>query len=498
MTRDNTLITDPNSLFAISRALRKQIVETDTNPQNRNNAIRDEKHVAYKSTGKDGYETFKYDILTNLEQLDNYILELETVLGKITSDEDALRLAQEVRKAKKEPATPKKRGPKPKAKGAEETKGSGRYRGGAMPVLPSDDTLIKTLVSLTKSSSISDTLKEIIKYYLLDLEAEISKYEGTAITKTQLINAVEDIYDKVVDEITAFNIEDLAGTNEELALDDIQNAVMKYLESLPDTPAPLAPEAEKSLKQRRGIPIITGREFIVSTLSKLNILLIKLIAEYNGKILVNYKKFLQSDLEEIALKVIDTQRRFRELKDYLKDFEKADKSINITKFLTTIDDNFKKFTALSSRSIANFVNPNIQLLPNFSQQLSGTFEDPKQPFNLYLETEKQKKDNLDTRIDKVVKEYMKNQQIYTDLRDETKELNEEYADNTQFINDLIANKTGVPLTKSEKNNYNRALKNISILEKQLKKNGNKMKTIEDKLEATKLTAEYAFFPRGVV
>jgi hypothetical protein len=488
MTRDNTLINDPNSLFAISRALRKQIVETDTNPQNRNNAIRDEKHIAYKSTGKDGYESFKYDILTNLEQLDNYFLELETVLGKITSDEDALRLEQEVRKAKKASTTPAKRGRPPKAKGAETT-GAGYYRGGVLPKLPIDETLIDSLTSLVKGNSISDDFRPLLNTYITQLNAEIKKYNSKTIEKSQLLTNVNDIFNSI-DTIS------LSGTPEENDLEEVNNVVIKYLGTLPDV-APDA-EQEKSLKQRRAIPIATGNEFVVSTLSKINILLIKLIAEYNGKILVNYKKFLQSDLEEIALKVIDSQRRFRELKDYLKDYEEGTRAVNITKFLDTIDNNFKKFTALSSRSIANFVNPNIQLLPNFSQQLSETYQDPKQPFNLYQETEKQKKDNLDEKVDAVARRYITFREKYAEQQEIFNELNEEFTDYQDYLNRMYNNYNTGKISGHDKVKYERILERFKIVEPKLQSADRKLQNIRKKLQQIELMPEYAFFPRGVV
>ena len=392
MTRDNTLITDPNSLFAISRALRKTIIKTDQNPTNRNNAIRDEKHLAYRSNNKDQFETFKYDILTNLEQLDNYILELETVLGKITSDEDAVKLAQSVRKeqVKKQKAdtkadTPKKKG-RPRKVVVE---GAGRYRGGALFIDQSN--VIQSLRDSSKSASITPTLREIIKFFFQRIEGEDTKFKAGMINKQTYLDFLEQLYDDIINESSLFNVEDLSGTDEEVAIDDIFTAFKELVSQLPDNLVPLEPatvaDVEASLKgKRRAIPILTGNEFIIGTLSKINIILTKLIAEYNGKILVNYKKFLQSDLEEIALKVIDTQRRFNDLINYLQDYERSDKSVDIRKFLETIDNKFKQFIALSSRSIANFVNPNIQFLPNFSQQLSGkTFENQTQPFNLYQE-----------------------------------------------------------------------------------------------------------------
>jgi len=406
MTRDNTLITDPNSLFAISRALRKTIIKTDQNPTNRNNAIRDEKHLSYRSNNKDQFETFKYDILTNLEQLDNYILELETVLGKITSDEDAVKLAQSVRKEQlkklkadtpKAPKSPKPPKPPPKTTPSEKgkkgkKKGAGRYRGGAFPIDP--DNLLDSLAQVVQQTSDVE-LRNLIKYYLGQVQSYLSQYEAMALGKDDVIAGMTKIYNDLKAGNPSFNFSELEQIGEGDALERMNDAMMIYLDTLPDivpVVLPLLPPAtvadvEASLKgKRRAIPILTGNEFIISTLSKINIILTKLIAEYNGKILVNYKKFLQSDLEEIALKVIDTQRRFNDLITYLQDYERSDKSVDIRKFLETIDNKFKQFIALSSRSIANFVNPNIQFLPNFSQQLSGkTFENQTQPFNLYQE-----------------------------------------------------------------------------------------------------------------
>jgi len=406
MTRDNTLITDPNSLFAISRALRKTIIKTDQNPTNRNNAIRDEKHLSYRSNNKDQFETFKYDILTNLEQLDNYILELETVLGKITSDEDAVKLAQSVRKEQvkklkadtpKAPKSPKPPKPPPKTTPSEKgkkgkKKGAGRYRGGAFPIDP--DNLLDSLAQVVQQTSDVE-LRNLIKYYLGQVQSYLSQYEAMALGKDDVIAGMTKIYNDLKAGNPSFNFSELEQIGEGDALERMNDAMMAYLNTLPDivpVVLPLLPPAtvadvEASLKgKRRAIPILTGNEFIISTLSKINIILTKLIAEYNGKILVNYKKFLQSDLEEIALKVIDTQRRFNDLITYLQDYERSDKSVDIRKFLETIDNKFKQFIALSSRSIANFVNPNIQFLPNFSQQLSGkTFENQTQPFNLYQE-----------------------------------------------------------------------------------------------------------------
>ena len=405
MTRDNTLITDPNSLFAISRALRKTIVKMDQNPSNRNNAIRDEKHLAYRSNNKDQFETFKYDVLTNLEQLDNYILELETVLGKITSDEDAVKLAQSVRKeVKKQKAdTPKKKG-RPRKVVVE---GSGRYRGGALYI--DDSNIIQSLRDASTSASITPVLRKIIQFFLQRVEAEDKKFKGGLINKQNYLDFLDQLYDAIVSESVLFNVEELAGTDEETAVDDIITAFKGLISQLPENIVPLEPatvaDVEASLKgKRRAIPILTGNEFIIGTLSKINIILTKLIAEYNGKILVNYKKFLQSDLEEIALKVIDTQRRFNDLITYLQDYERGDKSVDIRKFLETIDNKFKQFIALSSRSIANFVNPNIQFLPNFSQQLSGqTFENQSQPFNLYQEIlgNKQSQVNIENKNKKI-------------------------------------------------------------------------------------------------
>jgi hypothetical protein len=212
-----------------------------------------------------------------------------------------------------------------------------------------------------------------------------------ALGKGEVIAGMTKIYNDLKEGNPSFDFSELEQIGEGDALERMNDAMMEYLDTLPHV-VPLLPPAtvadvEASLKgKRRTIPILTGNEFIIGTLSKINIILTKLIAEYNGKILVNYKKFLQSDLEEIALKIIDTQRRFNDLITYLQDYERGDKSVDIRKFLETIDNKFKQFIALSSRSIANFVNPNIQFLPNFSQQLSGkTFENQTQPFNLYQE-----------------------------------------------------------------------------------------------------------------
>jgi hypothetical protein len=386
MSRDNTLITDPNSLFAISRAIRKTIVEKDKDPKHVNNAIRDEKHLAYKSTGKQNYENFKYDILTNLEQLDNYFLELETVLGKITEDE---KILQEAVRASKGESAPKKRG-RPKRSGTIteffKKTGAGRYRGGVIPDLPADQTLEQAINDILDSDTVTDELKEVIQSFVDQTKVKKEEYDNGDINREELLEAIENIYNLIDESV-------LEDTDEEADLGKIYLTYTEYFKTLP---ALVKKEEEKeeekpaptSLKgMRRGIPIKVGNEFIVSTLSKINIILTKLIAEYNGKILINYKKFLQSDLEEIALKVIDSKKRFNELKDFLKDYEIGKQALDIDKFLEVIDKKFNQFLALSSRSIANFVNPNISFLPNFSQQLSESYSNPDKQFNIYQETQ---------------------------------------------------------------------------------------------------------------
>jgi len=468
MSREASLIQDPNSLFAISRALRKQIVRTDPNPQNRNDAIRDEKHIAYKSTGKGTIETFKYDILTSLEQLDNMFLELETVVPRITN-EPAGRVGR-----------PSGSRNKPKAKGA------GYYRGGALPPLPSNEDVFDALRYSLQLDTVSDTLKDILKFYIPRAEEQKKAFETGKITSTEFSNNIYDLF-KQINGRPAL-MQDIASTDERDALADIDTAVQDYIKSLTETK-----------KRTVLIPPTAGNEFVVSALSKINVLLIKLIAEYNGKILANYKNFLQSDLQEIANKVSDSLARFRDLQDnVLKDFSQGAKAADIDKFVSTIDQNFKRLTALVNRSIANFVNPNITLLPNFSQQLVGeSFQDPKQPFNLYKMTEVQKKQDIDTKIDKLVKQYIP---IREDIQKNMREFNA--VRNTiegidQRIEFLDLKKMDGSISKREKLALLVLDKDREKQLKQMDKLANRLDKLQYKRNAIEDMPEFAFFPRGV-
>jgi hypothetical protein len=468
MSREASLIQDPNSLFAISRALRKQIVRTDPNPQNRNDAIRDEKHIAYKSTGKGTIETFKYDILTSLEQLDNMFLELETVVPRITN-EPAGRVGR-----------PSGSRNKPKAKGA------GYYRGGALPPLPSNEDVFDALRYSLQLDTVSDTLKDILKFYIPRAEEQKKAFETGKITSTEFSNNIYDLF-KQINGRPAL-MQDIASTDERDALADIDTAVQDYIKTLTETK-----------KRTVLIPPTAGNEFVVSALSKINVLLIKLIAEYNGKILANYKNFLQSDLQEIANKVSDSLARFRDLQDnVLKDFSQGAKAADIDKFVSTIDQNFKRLTALVNRSIANFVNPNITLLPNFSQQLVGeSFQDPKQPFNLYKMTEVQKKQDIDTKIDKLVKQYIP---IREDIQKNMREFNA--VRNTiegidQRIEFLDLKKMDGSISKREKLALLVLDKDREKQLKQMDKLANRLDKLQYKRNAIEDMPEFAFFPRGV-
>jgi len=337
-TRDASLMSDPNSLFAVSRALRKRIVETDPNPQNRNEAIRDEKHLAYKVHGKDNYETFKYDIITNLELLDTYILELETVLGKITRDKNRIILENKVV----------------------------RLRGGVLPDLPSDATVMDNLKAAMTADDSSRFLKKLLRMFVPPVENLLAKYRMGELTIDDVMDGMNTAYERLPQN----DVAQLDTVGEQDGMLEIFNAIYRWLDTLPTYAPEALAEPVNILKQRGTIPLLSGNEFLVSTLSKINFLLIKLIAEYNGKILVNYKNFLQSDLEEIALKIIDSQRRYLELKSDLEDFKLGAKVVDISKFLSTIEMNFQKLFALSSRSIANYQNPSLTSIPSFSQQLS--------------------------------------------------------------------------------------------------------------------------------
>jgi len=499
MRRDTTLITDPNSLFAISRALRKRIVETDPNPQNRNNAIRDEKHVAYKSSGKGGYESFKYDILTSLDQLDNYFLELETVLGKITEDERVLQ--EDVRKRKGETTTPKKpRGRPPKAKGAEET-GAGYYRGGALGDVPEDESILDFLRGASKSSSNSRILKKAILAYLPQVEAEFAKYKTQKITRDELNDNVESIYDNINDD-DDYKIEKLNGTDEEDDFSNIFSAMETYILTLPSIYKKVEPEAEAEVEPvrarsgvRRNITLQSGNEFIISALSKINLLLIKLIAEYNGKILVNWKEFLQSDLEEIALKVLDSRRRFIELNKFLKTNEFT-KLADISKFLSTIDKNFSKFIALTSRSIANFANPDApSLLPNFSQQLSSQLTSQERRTE---EGKIQQEKAFDDRIDKLVKKYIpireEIQKVQNKVYEPLREKMEGTAQRLEFLNVKFEDGS---INKRERLAFALLAKQLRREQKELDKVTRRLSTLQDKRNAIEDMPEYGFFPRGV-
>jgi hypothetical protein len=475
MTRDNTLIQDPNSLFAISRALRKQIVRTDPNPENRNDAIRDEKHLAYKSTGKGTIETFKYDILTNLEQLDNMFLELETVVPRITN-EPAGTVGRPIGSKNK-----------PKAKG-------GLY-GGTLPNLPNDLTIMNNLRAAKKSASSSPLLKKLLRAFVPQVERLLERYQAGEITNDEIINSMDTVYEALP------NKDDLTG-DEDDGMVTIYNALFNWIRSFPTN----APEslAEPEIQKRRVlIQPTTGNEFVVSTLSKINVLLIKLIAEYNGKILANYKNFLQSDLQEIANKEQDSLARFRDLQDnVLKNFSKGAKSADIDKFVSTIDKNFSRFTALVSRSIANFVNPNFTLLPNFSQQLSGTYQDPKEPFNLYREatikTEQDKQKVFDTKIDKLVAKYIPireeiqrvDNEVYEPLRLKIEETGKRLRGLEQKFDDGS-------ITKRERLAFAILAKQYGRQKKELDKVANRLDKLQDKRNAIEEMPEFAFFPRGV-
>lgn len=471
MSRETTLIQDPNSLFAVSRALRKQIVKTDPNPQNRNNAIRDEKHIAYKSTGKGTIETFKYDILTNLEQLDNMFLELETVVPRITN-EPAGRVGR--------PAGAKNR---PKAK-----TGAG-YKGGALPDLPNDLTIMRNLRGAMKSASSSPALKKLLRAFVPQVENLLERYQTGEITNDEIIDSMDTAYEELEGK-------DALTGDENDGMVTIYNALFNWISSLPtNAPEALAEPETVAPKRRVVIPPATGNEFVVSTLSKINVLLIKLIAEYNGKILANYKDFLQSDLQEIANKVADSLARFRDLQDnVLRDFSKGAKAADIDKFVSTIDKNFSRFTALVSRSIANFVNPNITLLPNFSQQLSGTFQDPKDPFNLYQATEQQ---GFDTKVDKLVKQYIpirediqKNMREFVAVKDTIDGID-------QRIEFLDLKKIDGSINKREKLALLVLDKDREKQLKQMDKLANRLDKLQDKRNAIEAKPEFAFFPRGV-
>jgi hypothetical protein len=523
-TRDSTLMTDPNSIFAVSRALRKSIVETDPNAKNRNEAIRDEKHLAYKSVGKDSYESFKYDILTSLEQLDTYFLELETVLGKITSDQDALVLQQQVRK-QQTPAKRRGRPPKAKVTGAGYSGGkrccfnstycngtahyrNPKLRGGVVPDLPKDKSIMDVLKGAMKSSSSSKTLQGLLAIFFPQVEYLIERYNTGEVTNEDVLDSLSVIYDKLdQDEIDKLDAID----GEKDGMIDIYNALVDWIDTLPtNAPEALAePIPVASLKKRRSIPILSGNEFIVSTLSKINILLIKLIAEYNGKILVNYKKFLQSDLEEIALKVIDSQRRFQELKTYLNDYEEGTKAVNISKFLSTIENNFQKFVALSSRSIANFVNPNIQFLPSFSQQLSGTFQDPKQPFNLSEETQTENKkkavrkaderiikanEAFTIKVDKLAKEYNSLSDAFQQERDNVfNAAKEKIEEVTSKLSKLEEKMTRRALSPNENANYLVYQRKLASAQKKLETSARRMDDIRRKIDTIEAMPEFEFF-----
>lgn len=477
MSREASLIQDPNSLFAISRALRKQIVRTDPNPQNRNDAIRDEKHIAYKSTGKGTIETFKYDILTNLEQLDNMFLELETVVPRITND-PAGRVGR-----------PSGSRNKPKAK-----TGAGYYRGGALPDLPNDPTIMRNLRAAIKSASSSSALKKLLRVFVPQVENLLERYQAGEITNDEIIDSMDTAYEELE------NKDALTG-DEDDGMVTIYNALFNWIGSLPtNAPEALAEPETVAPKRRVIIPPSTGNEFVVSTLSKINVLLIKLIAEYNGKILANYKNFLQSDLQEIANKVADSLARFRDLQDnVLRDFSKGAKAADIDKFVSVIDKNFSRFTALVSRSIANFVNPNISILPNFSQQLVGeSFQDPKEPFNLYKMTEVQKQKDFDTKIDKIVAKYIpireEIQRVGTEVFIPLQRELEGIADRIEF---LELKKADGSINKRERLALLVLDKQFKKQEKELDKADRRLRVLQDKRNAIEDMPEFAFFPRGV-
>jgi hypothetical protein len=475
MRRDTTLITDPNSLFAISRALRKQIVRTDPDPQNRNNAIRDEKHIAYKSTGKGGAETFKYDILTSLEQLDNMFLELETVVPRITN-EPAGRVGR--------PAGAKN---KPKAK-----KTGAGYKGGALPDLPKDLSIMSNLKGAMKSASSSPLLKKLLRAFVPQVDNLLERYSAGEITNDDVIDSMDDAYE-ALDEKDRDN---LTG-DEKGGMATIFNALFEWIGSLPtNAPEALAEPEPVTPRRRVVIPPATGNEFVVSTLSKINVLLIKLIAEYNGKILANYKDFLQSDLQEIANKVNDSLLRFRDLQDnVLKDFSKGAKAADIDKFVSTIDKNFSRFTALVSRSIANFVNPNITLLPNFSQQLSTQMDSQERREG---ESQVVRNKNFDDRVDKLVKKYIPIREEIQRVENEVYEpLREKYIETGESLGALEKKFNDGSITKRERLAFVVLSKQFGRQQKELDKVARRLTVLQDKRNAIEDMPEYGFFPRGI-
>jgi len=534
MTRDNTLIQDPNSLFAVSRALRKQIVRTDPNSQNRNDAIRDEKHIAYKSAGKGTIETFKYDILTSLEQLDNMFLELETVVPKITSDPAGTVGRPKGAKNKKARTGAGYSGGKRCCFNSSYCNGTAHYRnprmtGGVLPDLPENSSIMVNLKSaLSSVGGASRTLKKLLRVFLPKVEDLLGQYRMGEITNEDVIDGMDTAFGEL-DQRDVDKLNEIDG--EEGGMLKIYNALQTWILTLPENaPEALAEPEETAPKAKRpnSLAVATGNEFVVSTLSKINVLLIKLIAEYNGKILPNYKKFLQSDLEEIADKVGDSQKRFRELKDdYLERFSEGAKAANIDKFVSVIDKNFNRFTALVSRSIANFVNPNLIHLPNFSTQLiegfveetqpdktirrpirrtqertSSTIQDPKQPFNVYQEaltkTEREKQTEFDTRVDKLVAEYNKIEETFLDERDSKFQPAREkllHYEASMAKYETKLKKDG--LTEEQKINYGVLQKKYATKNAEMKRSASRLDKYVAKMDRIKIMPEFAFFPRVV-
>jgi hypothetical protein len=286
------------------------------------------------------------------------VLELETVLGKITDDEKKLQeavLAKKVKAPKGKVGRPK--GSKNKAK----VKGAG-FSGGAFTP---NEALYEELRRVSADPSTSANFADVIRYLVRNISEIKGAFDRGSLSQDELESAIDDLESGIADNYDDFNPDDLTD-EEDTMIDEIFEAVRDWNKPVEPAPAP-------KTAPRRQIPLFSGNEFIISTLSKINTLLTKLIAEYNSKILVNYKNYLVTDIEEIGLKVIDSKRRFDELKTYIEAYEAGTKVADISKFLSVIERKFRDFLSLSARSIANFVNPNLVLLPNFSQELGATY-----------------------------------------------------------------------------------------------------------------------------
>jgi len=160
-----------------------------------------------------------------------------------------------------------------------------------------------------------------------------------------------------------------------------------------------------------------------------------------------------------------------ELKSYIDSFESGigGKNLNITKFLRTIDAKFNEFLSLSARAVANFVNPNLVILPNFSQQLN-----PNQPFiSKVKKTIKIKNKSFAIPLDRegFVQLYKKLERDYKDIDEERLQYEDVYRDFQRQVDDF----SGEGLTTEDERRLQLALANV-------RKSGDRLKKLDASLE----------------